>query len=228
MSADILQDSTAAISNTKYQSIISSLANPETLVDSRLYQVTATAHAALVEIQDEYLQLEHEVAVLDKTYKNRGNARKLLEPAKYREKNDKRILDLVQRILKGEDAKISLQPDAAEEILSGQENSPSSSLTPKAVKALSPRKCVVEYKGDVSSDKEPSPPKASPEAFCKPSLPKKVTKDDLAIDMNAEHTTAATLKRQRKPRTFLYTSTEAPAPAHDVQPSTTTTTSSSS
>ena len=204
-------------SNTHYQSFFSSLANPEKLDDTNLYQVAAAAHAALVEIQDEYLQLELEVALLDESYKVRGNPRKLLEPIKYREKNDKRVQDLTQKSSKEKDTKASVHRAAArvlENITCQQDSSHPTSSPKEVVKTSPPPKAAAQNLEIVSSGKASPPSKLLPTKTCTPSPPKKVVKDDLTIDMNAEYITITTSKRERKPRVFLYSSPEAPTPTN--------------
>ena len=155
--------------------LAATLANPEPLADTDLVEATIVAHSAMIAMQDEYLQLGREISRSDESYKARKNPREPWDNTRYRTWNDRRIFDILQKFANG-------------------------SATTSTHRSRSPNVVC-----NAATLQEPSPVHLPPKMTNRLSPPNKgATKDPLAIDMNIEHITIATPKRERKPRTFLY------------------------
>ena len=169
----------ASGSTDGYDSLITSLRNPESLTDEQIYQAAAAAHAAIKKMQDEYMQLDRELFILDPTYTRKSNPRRLLDPVQYRAKHEKFIQHLVHKIVKDGPG----VPAAA--INKGPVHRKSPSDQPQ-----------VSQTSAKSGNRPPTPLK-------------KAAKDSLAIDMNIDYPTNLPYKRERKPCTKYQDNDEA-------------------
>lgn len=100
MLADIRQSHTQSPSDKDDSLIVHSLATPQTLTDNDLYEATAAAQAALVDMQAEYKQLEREVVRIDGSFKPRCEGRKAKGSVKHPPRVDKRILRMGNKTFK--------------------------------------------------------------------------------------------------------------------------------
>ena len=175
MSIHMNQERAMHFTDTDYGPIVASLAKSELLGDTELFEAAVAAHEALLAIQDEYLQLEREISQSDENHTTRTEHRNFTGNSQYCARSKKQRFEVIRKTTKD-------------------------NIVPTSHRS-SPAKAL----HDSSTGKESPPPESSPNRIIKPSAPRKSTiNDPLAIDMNVEHITVATPKRERKPRIVLY------------------------